>query len=161
MPIQVTMDDIPVFMPEGRIAPIFDDVGHSARSTLGKPITLVIAPDMFGTASGTLYLDDGETFDFKQGEFLHVRFSLAGRVLKCAPFALNTHVPELFVASRVSKIVLYEDDGTRTFDVDLKLADGEWTWEVPPPESQLRKAVAATLGGAALMSLGLWGMFGK
>lgn len=41
------------------------------------PITLVVAADLAGTsATGSLYLDDGETFDNAKGDFVHRSFQL-------------------------------------------------------------------------------------
>ena len=43
------------------------------------PFTLVVALDKDGSASGTIYLDDGETFDYQQGAFIHRRFNFDGK----------------------------------------------------------------------------------
>ena len=39
------------------------------------PITLVVAPDRQGMAKGTLYLDDGKSFDYKQGSKLYMEIT--------------------------------------------------------------------------------------
>jgi alpha 1,3-glucosidase len=38
------------------------------------PFTLVVAIGKSGDAEGTLYLDDGESFDFQDGAFIHRQF---------------------------------------------------------------------------------------
>ena len=39
------------------------------------PITLIVAPDREGKATGTLYLDDGKSFDYKTGAHLYMEFT--------------------------------------------------------------------------------------
>ena len=39
------------------------------------PITLVVAPYKERKASGTLYLDDGKSFDYQQGAKLFMEFT--------------------------------------------------------------------------------------
>jgi alpha 1,3-glucosidase len=38
------------------------------------PYTLVVVLDKNGCAEGTLYVDDGETFDYQKGAYIHRRF---------------------------------------------------------------------------------------
>lgn len=38
------------------------------------PFTLVVAINETGQAEGTLYLDDGESYDYNSGAFIHRRF---------------------------------------------------------------------------------------
>merc|ERR1712034_269780 len=52
-------EKIPVFQRGGTIIPKRERVRRSAALMHGDPITLVVAPDKEGKASGTLYLDDG------------------------------------------------------------------------------------------------------
>lgn len=42
------------------------------------PFTLVVNLGKDGNAIGTLYVDDGETFDYEMGAFIHRRFSFDG-----------------------------------------------------------------------------------
>ena len=42
------------------------------------PFTLVIVLGNSGDAEGTLYLDDGESFDFEEGAAIHRKFSFVG-----------------------------------------------------------------------------------
>ena len=39
------------------------------------PVTLVVAPDREGKATGTLYLDDGKSFAYQQGAKLYMQFT--------------------------------------------------------------------------------------
>lgn len=51
----------------------------------GDPITLLVAVNNRGYATGSLYLDDGATFEYQTGQFLHLNFTFellpAGRGL--------------------------------------------------------------------------------
>ena len=42
------------------------------------PFTLVIVLGNSGDAEGTLYLDDGESFDFQEGAAIHRKFTFVG-----------------------------------------------------------------------------------
>jgi alpha 1,3-glucosidase len=42
------------------------------------PITLTVALTPASTASGELYVDDGDSFDYKTGDYLKVRFDYQG-----------------------------------------------------------------------------------
>jgi alpha 1,3-glucosidase len=45
------------------------------------PYTLVVVLDQHGAAEGTLYVDDGESYDFEKGGFIHRRFQFTDSVL--------------------------------------------------------------------------------
>jgi alpha 1,3-glucosidase len=45
------------------------------------PYTLVLVLNKAGTATGELYVDDGETFDYQQGAYTHRSFDFANGVL--------------------------------------------------------------------------------
>lgn len=68
-------DKIPVFQRGGTIIPRRDRVRRSALLMHDDPITLVVAPDKEGKASGTLYLDDGKSFEYQQGAKLYLQFT--------------------------------------------------------------------------------------
>jgi alpha 1,3-glucosidase len=46
------------------------------------PYTLLVVLDKTGEAQGTLYVDDGETFDYQQGAYIHRQFVLSNGTLK-------------------------------------------------------------------------------
>ena len=45
------------------------------------PYTLIVVLDKNGRAEGTLYVDDGETFDYQKGAYIHRRFMFSGSSL--------------------------------------------------------------------------------
>lgn len=66
-------------MRGGHIIPRRDRPRRSSGLMKYDPFTLVVVLDKDGNAAGTLYIDDGETFDYQGGAFIHRRFSFDGK----------------------------------------------------------------------------------
>ena len=49
------------------------------------PLTLVVALDAAGAAAGDIYVDDGRSFAYRRGVFLHRRLEFADGVLSSRP----------------------------------------------------------------------------
>jgi len=73
--IQAPYDKIPVFQRGGTIVPRRHRIRRSSSLMLNDPITLHVAVNKEGKAAGTLYLDDGESFQYKEGKFNYVSFT--------------------------------------------------------------------------------------
>ncbi|RKP27115.1 glycosyl hydrolases family 31-domain-containing protein, partial [Syncephalis pseudoplumigaleata] len=76
-----SLSHIPVYIRGGSIVPTRQRV--RAASTLMKddPFTLIVALDKNGTAQGELYTDDGVSYDFLDGSYIHRRFTFKDGVL--------------------------------------------------------------------------------
>ena len=72
--IKAPLDKIPLLMQGGHIIPRRDRPRRSSGLMKWDPFTLVVVLDKADNAEGTLYVDDGETFDFEQGAYIHRRF---------------------------------------------------------------------------------------
>ena len=72
--IKAPLNKIPLLMQGGHIIPRRDRPRRSSSLMKWDPFTLVVILDKTGNAEGTLYADDGETFDFEQGAYIHRRF---------------------------------------------------------------------------------------
>lgn len=59
----VEWTDIPVHIRGGSIIPLRSESANTTTALREKSFTLVVAPDLDGKASGSLYLDDGESLD--------------------------------------------------------------------------------------------------
>ncbi|KAI9676385.1 MAG: hypothetical protein M1817_000542 [Caeruleum heppii] len=70
------LDTIPLLLEGGHIIPRRDRPRRSSGLMRHDPFTLVVALNSTGGAEGTLYLDDGETFDYQSGAYIHRRFVL-------------------------------------------------------------------------------------
>ena len=66
---------MPVFQRGGSTVPKRERIRRSSALMHNDPITLVVAPDRQGMAKGTLYLDDGKSFDYKQGSKLYMEIT--------------------------------------------------------------------------------------
>lgn len=68
------LDKIPILMRGGHIIPRRDRPRRSSGLMRWDPFTLVVVLDSHGNADGTLYLDDGESFDYENGAYIHRQF---------------------------------------------------------------------------------------
>ena len=69
--IHAPLDRIPLLMQGGHIIPRRDRPRKSSGLMKWDPFTLVVVLGTAGNAEGTLYLDDGESFDFHAGAYIH------------------------------------------------------------------------------------------
>jgi alpha 1,3-glucosidase len=76
------------------------------------PYTLVVVLDKNGQADGTLYVDDGETFDYQRGGYIHRRFRFQDSSLTSEDIA--THGPQTaaylksIASVRVERVVVID-----------------------------------------------------
>lgn len=83
--IAAPLDKIPLLMQGGHIIPRKDRPRKSSGLMKWDPYTLVVVLDKNSEkAEGTLYVDDGETFDYQQGAYIHRKFSFENNELKSA-----------------------------------------------------------------------------
>jgi hypothetical protein len=130
----VTLDDIPVYVRGGRIVPLYRSHGDTALKTIVTPLTLLIALDEKDRAEGSIYLDDGISFDYAQGKFLHRNFTFKDNVLKCVKgCTIETEVPELLKNAIVSALDIFHvlpDGSSHTEHITgltFKISE-EWSW---------------------------------
>lgn len=69
---KVKLSDIPLLIKGGHLFFTRSRYRRSSRLMRNDPYQLVIALDKDGHAVGQLYMDDGESFDYKQGKFTFV-----------------------------------------------------------------------------------------
>lgn len=72
--VYAPLDKIPLLMQGGHIIPRRDRPRRSSALMRWDPFTLVVALDSEQKAEGELYLDDGETFNYESGGFIHRKF---------------------------------------------------------------------------------------
>lgn len=77
--VPAPLEKIPLLMQGGHIIPRRERPRRSSGLMKYDPFTLVVVLGKDGNAQGTLYLDDGETFDYRQGAYIHRRFSFDGK----------------------------------------------------------------------------------
>lgn len=80
--IPVTLSKIPVFQRGGTIIPKKERIRRCSALTKDDPYTLQVAlPKEGKPAEGTLYIDDGATFDYKKGDLLYLKFKFVDNTL--------------------------------------------------------------------------------
>lgn len=74
-------DKIPLLIQGGHIIPRRDRPRRSSALMKWDPYTLILTLNKNGEADGTLYVDDGETFDYERGSYIHRRFEFRDSAL--------------------------------------------------------------------------------
>ncbi|KAG5507543.1 hypothetical protein JKF63_06492 [Porcisia hertigi] len=78
----VDKNTIPMFLRGGRIIPMKLRLRRSTFAARLDPFTLLVALNEEGNSYGDLYLDDGTTYDYEKGGFVHRAFSYSNQVLR-------------------------------------------------------------------------------
>ncbi|KAF8027470.1 hypothetical protein BT93_E0391 [Corymbia citriodora subsp. variegata] len=76
--LEASEDHVPAFQRAGTIIPRRDRYRRSTTQMVNDPYTLVIALNSSQAAEGELYIDDGKSFEFKHGAYIHRRFVFKG-----------------------------------------------------------------------------------
>lgn len=79
--VDAPLDHIPMLLRGGHIIPRRDIPRRSSAMMRFDDYTLVVAVSKTGTAEGELYVDDGDSFDYEQGQYIHRQFSLGENTL--------------------------------------------------------------------------------
>lgn len=101
--IPVDISKIPVYQRGGSIIPRKMRVRRASTLMHNDPFTLVVALDVNGTASGRLYIDDGQTFEYlynKKMLYLEFHFKnnqLTSRFLEPPKFPTKTWLERVLV----------------------------------------------------------------
>ena len=74
--VSAPLEQIPLLMRGGHIFPRRDRPRRSAGLMRFDDYTLVVSVSKEGAAEGELYVDDGDSFDFEQGQYVYRRFTL-------------------------------------------------------------------------------------
>ncbi|WOK93069.1 hypothetical protein Cni_G01762 [Canna indica] len=75
--LDVSEDGVPSFQRAGTIVPRKDRFRRSSTQMVNDPYTLVIALNGSLAAEGELYVDDGKSYEFEKGAYIHRRFIFA------------------------------------------------------------------------------------
>lgn len=85
--LEVTEESIPAFQRAGTILTRKDRFRRSSSQMTNDPFTLVVALNSSQAAEGELYIDDGSSFGFLEGAFIHRRFIFANGKLTSVDLA--------------------------------------------------------------------------
>jgi alpha 1,3-glucosidase len=102
--LDTPLDRLPILQRGGTIVPKRERARRSSAAMENDPFTLVVAVDENGQAEGSLYLDDGSSFDYQQGQYLRRRFIFNGTALSSVS-ADSAGVMDTILA--IERVVIY------------------------------------------------------
>ncbi|TGO55740.1 hypothetical protein BOTNAR_0238g00080 [Botryotinia narcissicola] len=108
--IAAPLEKIPLLMQGGHIIPRKDRPRRSSGLMRWDPYTLVLVLNKEGKATGELYVDDGETFDYQSGAYIHRSFSFENGVLSSKDIGIKGKLTDKYLKSMkkvgVEKIII-------------------------------------------------------
>ncbi|XP_057970208.1 probable glucan 1,3-alpha-glucosidase [Malania oleifera] len=105
--LDVSEEAIPSFQRGGTIIARKDRFRRSSTQMLDDPYTLVIALNGSQVAEGELYVDDGKSFEFGQGAYIHRRFVFSNGILTSSNVAATTSgKPQFSTDCVIERIIL-------------------------------------------------------
>ena len=104
---ETPIDLIPVYIRGGSIIARKDRLHRSSVAMKADPFTLVVALSD-GEASGSLYVDDGHSFEYEKGSYLQVKFEFKSNVLssKTVELESNPMKPQDSFNTRFERIII-------------------------------------------------------
>lgn len=123
--IKTPLSKIPMFMRGGYIHTRRDRNRRSVELKKYDPYTLVIAVDKSGQASGELYVDDGVSYNYQNGEYLVRKFDFNKNVLK----SQGIYSKKSFGKTRVEKVILV-GSGLKSTTATVTQGSNTWTVDV-------------------------------
>ena len=121
--VPAPLDKIPLFMKAGRIFPRKDRPRRSSGLMRWDPYTLVISLGSDGEAEGELYVDDGESYEYEDGAYIHRRFSYSSGTLTSSDLSAEA---DALKPSKKRKAYLAAMSAVRVEKVVVVGAPVEW-----------------------------------
>jgi len=75
--VPAAIDRIRTFYRGGTMVALKERARRSTVAMSNDPVTLIIALDRSGKAHGDLYLDDGRSYAFQRGQYIHMSYTFA------------------------------------------------------------------------------------
>lgn len=132
----VSLNDIPILLKGGSIISKKDRYRRSSRLMYNDPYTIIIAPNSKNRADGILYVDDGESYNYKNGQFLEAHFNYSSRRISSKVTIPSNDYKSSIQNVYIEKIVILLDycpsriiitqDGN-TWEANVKCSDGKLT----------------------------------
>ncbi|XP_017768243.1 PREDICTED: neutral alpha-glucosidase AB [Nicrophorus vespilloides] len=119
----VNLDKIPVFYMGGSIVSRKDRPRRASSLMHDDPYTLYVSLDNNKSATGTLYIDDSESYEYKKKKYLYIRFNYKDNTLTNSFIDQDAKYPTLSWLERV--VVLGASNNFRY--ATLKTPKGEDT----------------------------------
>lgn len=123
--VAAPLGKIPLLMRAGHIIPRRDRPRRSSGLMRWDPFTLVVVISNDGKAEGTLYLDDGESFEYRDGAFIHRKFTFSSSSSAPNSFRL-TSTPLSRSSSKASIAYQKKMENIRVEKIVLVNVPGAW-----------------------------------
>ena len=113
--VDAPLDKIPAFIEGGHVIFRKERYRRSSKLMFNDPYTVIVAPSLGGNgASGKLYVDDGESFKYRAGEFLETEVSLEGssirnNIVHSPLLADNATIERVLGNTLIEKIIILID----------------------------------------------------
>lgn len=121
----VDLGTIPLFLRGGYIVPMKLRLRRSTYAARLDPFTLVVALNAQGNSHGDLYLDDGTTFAYRDGAFVHRAFAFSKNTLSCSSYPSEAAPSGAYEAvNAVERVVVYGYSGRASRVVLATVKDG-------------------------------------
>ncbi|RHZ75027.1 hypothetical protein Glove_218g5 [Diversispora epigaea] len=107
--VDAPLNKIPVFIHGGSIISRRQRIRRSSAGMRLDPFTLLVALNKKGEAKGTLYLDDGETYEFEKGNYVYRQFIFtSGKLTSKSLSSDNSNLYSQTISSvlRVERIII-------------------------------------------------------
>lgn len=114
------LERIPFYIRAGGIIPRKDRPRRATGCMTGDPYTLIVAPDAQGNALGSLYIDDGSSYEYQDGAYADVRFALNGKKTLSAQRVAG----ELRPVQTIEKIILFWNGAAAPRAITVSVAGG-------------------------------------
>lgn len=125
--LEAPLDKITLLMQGGHIIPRKDRPRKSSGLMKWDPYTLVIVLDNKGNANGTLYIDDGESYEFKDGAHIYRFFEFDGSSNRLSSTDLSTNGKKskeflkTMAKVRVEKVIVVAAPSAWKLKTDVKI----------------------------------------
>lgn len=152
--VSAPLDRIPLLMRGGHIIPRRDIPRRSSAMMRFDDYTLVVTASKSGLAEGELYVDDGDSFEHEQGQYIHRKFSMSGNTLTSieANGRDNKSIkPGKWLKAmdevHIDKIIIVGvSSAWNTKEVQVESEGKTWTAKVQYHAAQEGRAAYATVG---------------
>lgn len=114
--IAAPLEKLPILMQGGHIIPRKDRPRKSSGLMKWDPYTLVVVLSKTGEAEGTIYVDDGETFDYQQGAYVHRQLAFSNNRLTSSNIGTKSSKTASYLKTiqdvKVEKVIIVNAPGT-------------------------------------------------
>ncbi|QSL64936.1 hypothetical protein MERGE_002240 [Pneumocystis wakefieldiae] len=129
------LEKIPMFIQGGNIVIRRDRIRRSSLSMMNDPFTFVVALDNKGNAKGSLYLDDGVSFDNADGFYIYKEFMFFSNNLTFVSNDLHNsknsqEYSKKMKDVRIEKLIILKSNSIIKETNTAKVIQGKDSWEV-------------------------------